>query len=182
MNYKQQIITEITKALNATDQSQIQNMIERIHQSNSIFCDGLGRSSLAMRGFAMRLMQLGFHSSMVGEVTAPAFRKNELLLICTASGTSSVLLHHAEQARKQGGRVAIITGNPTSPLASIADDMLLIQASNKDSSNSEKVSIQPMGSLFEQTSWLICDTMALMLMEQFDITADDMRKRHANIE
>jgi 6-phospho-3-hexuloisomerase len=78
--------------------------------------------------------------------------------------------------------VAIITGSPTSPLASISDDILLIQTSNKDSSDSEKVSTQPMGSLFEQVSQLICDTMVLELMEQSAISADDMRKRHANIE
>lgn len=182
MNYQKQIIAELSETFLAVKPEQLQAVVERIQCCSKVFCDGLGRSSLAMRGFAMRLVQLGLQGFMVGEVTTPAFEKDDLLLICTASGTSPVLLYHARQAVKNGGKVALITGSPTSPLAELATDIILIPASNKDSNQSELTSIQPMGSLFEQTSQLVCDTITLMLMEQTNISSDDMRKRHANIE
>jgi len=182
MNYQKQIISEVSKTFLAVNPIQLQTVVDRIQHSGKVFCNGLGRSSLAMRGFVMRLVQLGRPGCMVGEVTTPAFGKDDLLLICSASGTSPVLLYHAQQAIRQGGSVAIITGSPASPLGELAGDIILIPASNKDSDQSELTSIQPMGSLFEQTSQLVCDTLTLMLMERMHISADDMRKRHANIE
>lgn len=182
MDYQKQIISELSEAFQAVKPEQLQAVVGRIQYSGKVFCNGLGRSFLTMRGFAMRLVQLGFQGCIVGEVTAPALEKDDLLLICTASGTSPVLLHHAQQAIKNGGKVALITGSPSSPLAELATDIILIPASNKDSIQSELTSIQPMGSLFEQISQLVCDTLTLMLMEQTNISADDMRKRHANIE
>jgi len=182
MNHRKQILNELSEAFWAVDESQLESVVKRIQHSGKIFCDGMGRSSLAMRGFAMRLVQLGLPGCMVGEVTTPAFGKDDLLLICSASGTSPVLLYHAQQAIRQGGTVAIITGSPASPLGELAGDIVLIPASNKDSNRLELTSIQPMGSLFEQTSQLVCDTLTLMLMEQMNISAEEMRKRHANIE
>jgi 6-phospho-3-hexuloisomerase len=182
MDYKKLILVEVEKAFLSVQPAQLQNVTDSIHCAGKVFCDGLGRSMLAMRGFAMRLMQLGFQGYVVGDAATPAFENGDLLLICTASGTSSVLLYHAEQTKKIGGTVAVITGNPKSLIAESADDIIMIPATNKDSIKSELTSAQPMGSLFEQTSQLVCDTLILMLMEQFNISADDMRKRHANIE
>ena len=182
IDYRKQVLSEISKSLSAIDSTQLWTMVDLVCCSGRIFCDGLGRSALAMRGFAMRLMQLGFQCYMVGETTTPALEENDLLLICTASGTSPVLLYHAQLAEKQGGKVALITGNMESPVIKLADKVILIPASNKDSIESERFSVQPMGSLFEQTSQLLCDILALEIMESLGISTDDMRRRHANIE
>lgn len=182
MDYRKQILSEISVTLQAIEASQIKALTDRIHSSGRIFCDGLGRSALIMRGFAMRLIQLGFQSYMIGETITPALGKNDLLLICTASGSSPVLLYHAQLAKEQGGNVALITGNGQSALVGLADEVVLVPASNKDSVEAERSSVQPMGSLFEQISQLVCDVLTLEIMEQFKISADDMRKRHANIE
>lgn len=182
MDYRNQILNEVSETLLAIDISQVESVVKRICHSRRVFCNGLGRSALPMRGFAMRLMQLGFSGFMVGETTVPAFEKNDLLLVCTASGTNPVLLYHTRQAKKYGGTVAVITGNTISSMARLADDIILIPASNKDSSHADVTSIQPLGSLFEQTAQLLCDTITLQLIEQCHIFAEDMRKRHANIE
>lgn len=182
MDYQKKILAEISASFLAVKQSELQAVVSRIHSSGRIFCDGLGRSALAMRGFAMRLMQLGFQSCVAGETTAPAFGKDDILVICTASGSSPILLYHAQLAKKQGGSVILITGNAQTAVAEQADEIIVIPASNKDSIQAERSSIQPMGSLFEQISQLVCDTLVLELMEEFGISGDDMRKRHANIE
>ena len=182
MDYRERIITEISTAILAVEPCELQTAVSRICHSQRIFCDGLGRSALAMRGFAMRLMQLGFQSHMVGESTAAAFSAGDTLVICTASGSSPVLLYHAQLAKKQGGNVILITGNTQNAIVELADEIIIIPASNKDSMQPERSSIQPMGSLFEQTSQLVCDMMVLEFMEQCGISAEEMRKRHANLE
>lgn len=129
----------------------------------------------------MRLAQLGFQSCMVGEATAPAFGAGDLLLICTASGTSPALLYHAQSAKELGGTVLLITANLHSPLAGLAQEVILIPAPDKDGPQAS-ASVQPMGTLFEQTAQLVCDMLVLQLMRQTGTAAADMRKRHANIE
>lgn len=182
MDYRERIITEISTAILSVNPDELQSAVSRICNSRRIFCDGLGRSALAMRGFAMRLMRLGFQSQMVGESTATAFGTGDTLMMCTASGSSPVLLYHAQLSKNQGGNVILITGNRKNPLVELADETIILPTSNKDSADSERFSIQPRGSLFEQTSQLVCDLMVLEIMEQCRISVGEMRKRHANLE
>lgn len=44
------------------------------------------------------------------------------------------------------------------------------------------VSIQSMGSLFEQLSWLVYDSVVLAVMEMTGETRESMYPRHANLE
>lgn len=180
--YKNQILSELKNAFEALDDGQLRSAVQEIAGAGRVFCDGLGRSGLSMRGFAMRLGQMGRKSALVGEATAPAFSAGDLLLLCTASGTSPVLLYHAQRAKSYGGRVFLITGNAGSPLAKLADGLILVQAPDKDQEGQGRASIQPMGSLFEQVSQLICDLLAVKLMDLWGLTSEEMRKYHANIE
>lgn len=180
--YRTQILEELRTAFDALDLDQMRTAVQEIADAKCVFCDGLGRSGLAMRGFAMRLGQMGKKSALVGEATAPAFGAGDLLVVCTASGASPVLLYHAERARIYGGRILLITGNDHSPLAEMADARILVPAPNKDQEGMERASVQPMGSLFEQISQLICDLLAVDLMDRWDLTSEEMRKYHANIE
>lgn len=179
---RNRIVEEITAAADALDPAQMQAAVKELKEAGRVFCDGLGRSGLAMRGFAMRLGQMGRKSALVGEATAPAFEKGDMLVLCTASGSSPTLLYHAEKARSYGGKVLLITGRTDSSLAAAADCMILIQAPDKDQEGEKKGSIQPMGSLFEQTAQLVCDMLAVKLMEELHLTSEEMRKHHANIE
>lgn len=180
--YRTQILGELSAAFEALDLGQMNAAAEEIAGAGCVFCDGLGRSGLAMRGFAMRLGQMGRKSALVGEATAPAFSAGDLLVICTASGSSPVLLYHAQRARSYGGRVLLITGKEHSPLTELSDARILVPAPDKDQEGQGRASVQPMGSLFEQTSQLICDLLAVSLMERWNLTSEEMRKYHANIE
>lgn len=181
MDYRKQILSEISESLAGVEPSQLEAAAALIRRCGRIFCDGLGRSALSARGLAMRLVQLGFKSCMVGDATAPAFGAGDLLLICTASGTSPALLYHAQSAKELGGTVLLITANLHSPLAGLAQEVILIPAPDKDGPQAS-ASVQPMGTLFEQTAQLVCDMLVLELMRQTGTAAADMRKRHANIE
>ncbi len=180
--YRDTVCSEVEELLLSLNLDEVKYMVQEILTAPKVFCDGLGRSGLAMRGFAMRLIQMGKESVLVGEATAPAFEKRDLLILCTASGSSPTLLYHAEKAKECGGKVMLITGKRQSKLAEISDGMVLIEAPDKDRKSEEKSSIQPMGALFEQGAQLVCDMMALEIMEQMGLTSEEMRKHHANIE
>lgn len=181
-DYRCDVLTELKSSLSEIDLAQTEQFVQEICSAKKIFCDGLGRSGLAMRGFAMRMEQMGLRSILVGEATAPAFEEGDLLIICSGSGASPTLLYHAKKAKAYGGKVLLITGRQESELAKLADKVLLIGAPDKDVAGQEKGSIQPMATLFEQTSNLICDIISLNLMDELKISSEEMRKYHANIE
>lgn len=181
-NYRKMILEELETSLNGVKDAEIGTLAEEILKANRIFCDGLGRSRLVMGGFAMRLTQLGLKSTMVGEVTAPAFGKGALLLLCSASGSSDTLRYHAGKAKEYGGIVMLITAKPQSVLTEYASGVILIEAPDKDKKKEAGVSVQPMGSLFEQTAQLVCDATVLELMSRLNLSSETMRGYHANIE
>jgi 6-phospho-3-hexuloisomerase len=52
-----------------------------------------------MRAFAMRLMHIGFQVHVAGDVTTPAIRGGNLLIIGSGSGETSGLVSMAAKAR-----------------------------------------------------------------------------------
>ncbi|MGZ4892148.1 MAG: SIS domain-containing protein, partial [Halobacteriota archaeon] len=51
-----------------------------------LFVMGAGRSGLVVKGFAMRLMHLGFNVYVVGETVTPAVETDDLLIVISGSG------------------------------------------------------------------------------------------------
>ena len=64
----------------------------------------------------------------------------------------------------------------------------LIRENSKDETeykrfvDSLKASVQPMGSLFEQSTAILLDIIVLCLMEKHGISSDDMYRNHSNLE
>lgn len=99
------------------------------------------------------------------------------------SGETKSLVNHAKKAKEMNAKVAIITINPKSTIASLADVVVEISApSPKSEKQGDVVSIQPMGSLFEQSEEIFMDIAIMMLMERKNMTSDMMFGRHANME
>jgi 6-phospho-3-hexuloisomerase len=44
------------------------------------------------------------------------------------------------------------------------------------------MSMQPLGTLFEQSLFILCDSLILGLMQRAGIVTDQMLQRHANLE
>jgi len=131
----------------------------------------------------MRLMHMGFQVHVAGDVTTPAIRGGDLLVIGSGSGETSGLVSMAAKARSVGATTAILTGFPNSSLGSIADSVVRIPAPTpKSGSESSIASIQPMGSLFEQSLLVVLDATIMRLMEKKNVDSAEMFSRHANLE
>ena len=133
---------------------------------------------------------LGVAAHWVGEVTTPPIGAGDLLLLGSGSGRTASLINHAHTAATFGATVSLLTIDAGSPLGELADrtsgSVIVLPAPTpklEDGGIGSGVkSVQPMGTLFEQTLGLTCDAMVLLLMEQSGQGTDEMFTRHANME
>ena len=187
MNEYKKLITatleEIQNALAQVDPLQCDRLIQRILRAAHIYTSGKGRSGLQMQAFAMRLMHLGLKVHFVGEVTTPGIAAGDLLLVGSGSGKTASLVQYSQRAKQAGADVALITTDPQSVIAGIADLVVEIPAPTPKAQRSSGLkSLQPMGTLFEQSLGILCDVLILQLMRAESIDAGEMFSRHANLE
>lgn len=181
--YAEVVINELSHTLSSIDSESAEKFVDLILDAEEVFCAGAGRSGFQIKGFAMRLMHMGINSYVVGETCTPNIKDNGLLVICSGSGETKSLVNHATKAKEMGAKIALITINPESSIAKMADVVIEISApSPKSAKEGEIKSIQPMGSLFEQSEGIFMDIAIMMLMERQGLDSDTMFGRHANME
>lgn len=181
----QKIIQELQKYAKEIKEEETKEVVTYILQAKNIFVAGAGRSGFAARGFANRLMHLGFSVAFAGEPTAPPIKEGDLLIIGSGSGNTESLAKMAEQAKKTKAKIALVTIDPKSVIANISDAVIIIPGDTRKLSQEKtknNSSIQPTGSLFEQLSWLVYDSLVLDLKEKTNQTFEDILKRHGNLE
>lgn len=161
--------------------AQLRALTESVATAERVFLVGAGRSGLALRMTAMRLMHLGLAVHVVGDVTTPAIRPGDILLTASGSGATGGIVRAAQSAVDAGARVAAITTAASSPLAALASTLVVVPAAGKlDRSGS--ASTQYSGSLFEQLVVIIGDALFHSLWQRGGISADELWTLHANLE
>ena len=175
---------EVDRAVRAvvdTDPDGLAAVADLLSGARRVFVHGAGRSGLALRMTAMRLMHLGLAVHVVGEVTAPAIGEGDVLLTASGSGTTGGIVGAARSAVDAGARVAAVTTDDSSPLAEVATAVLIVPAADK-LDRSGAASAQYAGGLFEQVVVLVGDALFHALWQRSGQSADDMWPRHANLE
>lgn len=181
--YASKVIAELNGTLSQVDIHQAELLAQKIKASKKILVAGAGRSGFAVKAFAMRLMHMGYDAYVVGETVTPNLESEDLLLIGSGSGETGSLISMSKKAKALGGSVALITIFPNSSVGLQADLTLEIPAPTPKAKQANGLtSIQPMGSLFEQSLFLILDLVILRLMDLNTKDSDTMFKRHANLE
>lgn len=182
-NYAGEVLGELERTLTMISPEETDQLVDRIVAAKKILVAGAGRSGLAVKAFAMRLMHMGFDAYVVGETVTPNFEATDLLLIGSGSGETGSLVQMATKAREIGGSIALITIFPRSTIGQLADITVRIPAPTpKVSTDTGWTSIQPMGSLFEQSLFIFLDLTILRLMDRAAKDSGTMFKRHANLE
>lgn len=180
------IMSELNQAANEIDAGQLNQLMDAILSAQRIFVAGAGRSGLMMRAFAMRMMHLGLEVYVVGETVTRSLGKGDLLLIGSGSGETRSLVPMAEKARSLQAAVGILTLSPASSIGRLADFIVKLPGATKDQADNTaataKVTVQPMGSLFEQMLLLVCDAAVLGLMDKQELSGRAMYGNHANLE
>ncbi|MFT3876644.1 MAG: SIS domain-containing protein [Propioniciclava sp.] len=177
------ILAELTRNAALVDDAQLAAAVAEIQRANHLFLAGAGRSGVAITGFANRLMHLGKSVSLVGEITSPHSRPGDLLIIGSGSGETASLVALARKAHAGGVRIVLITMDDRSTIAGLADVCVVLPGvSPKLRAATAVTSIQPMGSAFEQISFLSYDAIILELMDALGETSETMFPRHADLE
>ncbi len=164
------------------DEEAADKLAGQVLAAGKVFVAGAGRSGLMMKAFAMRLMHLGVSAYVVGETVTPGLEEGDLLLIGSGSGETGSLVGMANKAVKLGGTLGVLTLFPQSSLGSLAHLAIKLPGSPKDAEDNQGVTVQPMGSLYEQTLLLFLDAVILCLMEKQSQSSGKMYGKHANLE
>jgi len=183
--YSETILQELTRTLGGIPDAEAEGLADAILGAKRVFVAGAGRSLLMVRAFAMRLMQFGFHAYVVGETVTPAISKGDLFLIGSGSGETGALTLMAKKAKSVGARLALITIVPESTIGLLSDRVIEIKApSPKAKPGNEAASIQPGGSLFEQSLLLFLDVLILRIAEKRGLKDANvlLMQNHANLE
>lgn len=175
------IQNEIAASTAGIDETQLSVLAAHLRLAERVFVSGAGRSGLVLRMAAMRLMHLGLTVHVAGDTTTPAIGPNDMLLVASGSGTTSGVVKAAETAAKVGAPVCAITTDGASPLAALADALVLIPAAQKTDHGSS-VSRQYSGSLFEQVVFLATESVFQTLWNRTAEPAENLWRRHANLE
>ncbi|WZH37306.1 MAG: 6-phospho-3-hexuloisomerase [Microbacterium enclense] len=173
-------VASVVPALTAANDD-LDRVLDVLTGGERVFVLGAGRSGLALRMTAMRLMHLGLDVCVVGDTTTPAIRAHDVLLTASGSGKTTGIVRAAETAADVGARIVAITTAADSPLGRAADALITVPAAAKlDRSGS--ASTQYAGGLFEQAVVLVGDAIFDALWHRSGLSADDLWPRHANLE
>ena len=178
-----QVIEELDKTLKSIRSEELEKLVEAILQADQVFFVGVGRVMLAVQCVCKRLAHLGIKAHYVGEITEPAIKKEDLLIVGSGSGGSLFPLGIAKKARATVDcKIVHIGSNPNSEMKDIADFMVRIPVRTKYYLDDEIDSCQPMTSLFEQSVLLVGDILAKMIIEQKQLDMKSLWQYHANLE
>lgn len=180
----EQILTEVADCVRHVSIESLVQAAELIESSSRIFISGAGRSGLCMRAFGMRLMHLGKTVFVVGEVTTPSITALDLLILGSGSGRTASLLNMAQIAQRQSAQILLFTTDSASPLGKLSDLQIIIPAPSYRAEKEfhDMNSIQPLGTLFEQSMLIVADSLIRGLMLRMGVSTAQMLERHANLE
>jgi len=178
------VLAEVTVCTRQVSIASLAQAGDLIAAAPRVFVAGSGRSGLCMRAFAARLMHLGKTVSVVGDTTTPSITSHDLLIIGSGSGQSPILLQVAELAKEQEAKILLFTAEVDSLLSERADLCVIIPAPSLKPilAQRDARSMQPMGSLFEQSLLILGDSLVLTLMDHLGVGVGKMRMLHANLE
>jgi len=177
----QLILQENLKLEEKIDFNQVALLLPYIQKADRIFLIGAGRSGLALRSAAMRLMHFGLTVFVAGETTTPAIREGDLLITASGSGTTSTIVKAAEKASQAKATVVTFSTTSDSPLAKLSELVVILPAAQKQD-HGKTISLQYAGSLFEQALLLLTDAIFQTLWSADGTPAEELWKRHANLE
>ncbi len=159
----------------------IKEAVEKITNAEKIFVVGAGRSGLAAKMFAMRLMHLGLNVYVVGETINPSLNQKDLVIAISGSGETSSTVEVSKTTKEVGAKLISITSSPNSEISSLSDVSITIrdQLEKKEISQEE---IAPLGTLFELTAAVLMDSIISELMNVMNKNEKDLSKKHATLE
>lgn len=185
------IINNIESAKDNLSEKEIDDFLNVLVASNNVFLIGAGRSGLAAKAFAMRLMHLGISVYVVGETISPAIEKGDCIIAISGSGETNTIISAVKIAKDRGCKILSLTSYGESTLGKLSDTYILVKGRTKIDENKDYIgrqiggnysSLTPLGTLFELTSLIFLDGLISELMYRLGKTEKDLKERHTVLE
>lgn len=190
-----EITDGILEAIKEIEPSHVGGMLDAFlearNKERKILVVGSGRSGLVGKAFAMRLMHLGFNVYVMGETITPAIRDDDLVLVISGSGSTTLPLTIAKKAESIGAKVIAVTSHPKSPLGMVAELVVNLpgreMTAREDEYHSRQIlgnhePLAPMGTMFEDSCMVFLDSIIAELIARVGMSEDAMQSKHATIE
>lgn len=174
-------LLELKALLGKVSEEQCETLCRAMLAATRVFVTGQGRSGLIMRMAAVRLMQVGLTVHVAGDATTPPIRNGDLLVVASGSGETPSPVIHARRATASGASVALITSQPASTLASLADVVVYIPGETTKVNLVGKSRL-PLAAALEQAMLVVMDVVVARLAEELGQSQASMMARHANLE
>lgn len=174
-------LAEVNTILVAMTDAGAGALVGAILDARRVFVLGLGRSGFILRMFAMRLMQVGLEAHVVGDATTPAIGAGDLLIALSGSGRTETVVNLARKAHGYGARVLAITSGATTPLAELADVVVIAPAASVKTDPLTPTRL-PLANALEQAMAIYLDCVGAMLAEARGQDNVALMQRHANLE
>lgn len=173
------VLEQAKEVIGRTDPAKVEELLRMLAKAKRVFVYGAGRSGLVARAFAIRLLHLGYQTYVIGETISAPVQPTDAMLLISGSGETYPVAMSAEIAQNIGARVACLTTNPHSKVASFSDIIVEFPTRNIDG---ERTQLAPLGTLFETSTWIFLDGVVAELMERRKQSEEMMRQRHATME
>lgn len=174
------VMTEINTVMGQVDEANIDQAEALIKKDKRIFVLGAGRSGLMAKGFAMRLMHIGYTVYVIGETITPSVQEGDVLVAVSGSGKTASIVELAEKAKGNGVTVVGVTSRANSPLGELADVALVVPGATKAGDGVK--SIQLLSTLFDQSVHITLDVLALKLSRRDNVSNESAGAEHSNME
>lgn len=172
------ILGEIYNVMGKIEENQIEQFANMIEKKKRIFIAGEGRTGFSARGFAMRLMHLGYTVFFVGETITPALKEGDIFVGISGSGESVSVVADAKKALQKECQVLVVTSKKEGALAKLGHHKLIIPATVKGDQGDERKSIQLLSSLFDQSVHIVLDAICLLLSKRDRQENDRITQNH----
>ncbi len=195
MNFLQESMMSISDHVKniagSIDENEVNRMIDYIQEADKVFVYGAGRSGLVGKAFSMRLMHLGVNVYVVGDVITPGIENNDVLIVISGSGETTIPVNSAKIAKEAGARIIGLTTYPNSSLGKAADLTVKIEGRTKLEGEKdfflrqiigEHYTLAALVTLFEISVLIFLDALIVEMMTRMGKSEADLRSRHATIE
>lgn len=172
------VLDNIESAEESLDEKTIDEFENIIKDAKNVFVTGAGRSGLAAKAFAMRLMHLGVSAYVVGETISPAIYGGDCIVVISGSGETNTIVSAAKIAQKRGATVLAVTSYPDSTLGKLADCSLIVKGRTNKEEDDENymkrqihgnyTSLTPLGTAFELTTLVFLDGIVYELKDKME--------------
>lgn len=129
------VFSKIHEGLNMTqnilDYEAIDRVATMIAKSNRLMVFGYGTSGTICRDIGIRFVRFGMPTEVLTDphqqatVASMCNNYDATLIVVSLSGSSIDLIHCVEAAKENGAKVVLITSHKRSPLADLADEVLV---------------------------------------------------------